>query len=174
MFLLPALAFLAVFIVWPIVSSVRLSFYVWNGISASRNFAGMANWAELLGDGVFWKALLNNLIVVILSIVVQMPVAMGLAVLLHRGGKALKPFKVVYFFPMLMSTVAVGVLFKAVYDVNFGAINPLAEALGLHGIAPGLARRLAHCAVFRRRGGVLAIYTFLHDPLPGASGRHPV
>jgi raffinose/stachyose/melibiose transport system permease protein len=135
LFLLPAFAFLSVFVVWPILSSIQLSFYDWNGITRSRTFVGLANWRTLSGDGVFWRALRNNVVVVILSIAIQMPIAMTLAVLLHRGGRALKIFKVVYFFPMLMSTVAVGVLFKAVYDVQFGAINPLVEALGLKGLA---------------------------------------
>ena len=130
LFLLPAFTFLSVFVLWPILSSVNLSFYEWNGITASRRFAGFANWRMLVADDVFWKALVNNLIVVCLSIAIQMPIAMALAVLIHRGGRALKIFKVVYFFPMLMSTVAIGVLFKAVYDVNFGAITPLARALG--------------------------------------------
>jgi raffinose/stachyose/melibiose transport system permease protein len=145
LFLLPAFAFLVVFVAWPILSSVRLSFYEWNGITASRRFAGLDNWRMLLADDVFWRALVNNLVVVALSIAIQMPVAMALAVLLHRGGRALKLFKVVYFFPMLMSTVAIGVLFKAVYDVNFGAITPLARALGAGVLArdwlgdPGIA-----------------------------------
>src|SRR5262249_15590848 len=54
-----------------------------------------------------------------------------LAVLLHRGGNKLKSFKVVYFFPMLMSTVAVGALFKSVYDLQFGVVTPMLNALGL-------------------------------------------
>ena len=134
-FLLPALCFLAVFVVWPILSSIQLSFYNWNGITATRSFAGLENWRALLADGVFWRALRNNIIIVILSIAIQMPVAMGLAVLLHRGGRALKFFKAVYYFPMLMSTVAIGVLFKALYDQQFGAINPLAIRLGFPSIA---------------------------------------
>ena len=72
---------------------------------------------------------------VALSIAIQLPVAMALAVLLHRGGKKLKIFKVVYFFPMLMSTVAVGALFKAVYDLQFGVVTPLLRAIGLGSLA---------------------------------------
>jgi raffinose/stachyose/melibiose transport system permease protein len=135
LFLLPAFVFLAVFIVWPVLLSMQLSFYDWNGISPDRPFVGLANWKALVGDSVFWRALGNNLIVVVLSIGIQLPVAMALAVLLHRGGNKLKVFKVVYFFPMLMSTVAVGALFKSVYDLQFGAVTPLLRALGLAGLA---------------------------------------
>ena len=135
LFLLPAFVFLAVFIVWPVLLSIQLSFYDWNGIAPVRKFVGLANWKALAGDSIFWKALENNLIVVTLSILIQLPVAMALAVLLHRGGKKLKIFKVVYFFPMLMSTVAVGALFKAVYDLQFGVVTPLLRAIGLGSLA---------------------------------------
>ena len=135
LFLLPAFVFLAVFIVWPVLLSIQLSFYDWNGIAPVRRFVGLANWKALAGDRIFWKALGNNLIVVALSIAIQLPVAMALAVLLHRGGKKLKIFKVVYFFPMLMSTVAVGALFKAVYDLQFGVVTPLLRAIGLGSLA---------------------------------------
>src|SRR5215471_9845160 len=135
LFLLPAFIFLTAFIVWPVLLSIQLSFYDWNGIAPTRAFVGLGNWRALAADSVFWKALGNNLIVVALSIGIQLPVAMALAVLLHRGANKLKVFKVVYFFPMLMSTVAVGALFKAVYDLQFGAVTPLLRALGLAGLA---------------------------------------
>jgi raffinose/stachyose/melibiose transport system permease protein len=131
LFLLPAFVFLAAFIIWPVLLSIQLSFYEWNGIAQVRTFVGLDNWKALAADSVFWRALGNNLIVVALSIGIQLPVALALAVLLHRGGSKLKVFKVVYFFPMLMSTVAVGALFKAVYDLQFGAVTPLLRALGL-------------------------------------------
>jgi raffinose/stachyose/melibiose transport system permease protein len=135
LFLLPAFVFLSVFIIWPVLLSIQLSFYDWNGISPVRRFAGLANWKALAADSVFWRALGNNLVVVALSIGIQLPVAMALAVLLHRGGNKLKVFKVIYFFPMLMSTIAIGALFKAVYDLQFGAITPLLNALGLSVLA---------------------------------------
>ena len=64
---------------------------------------------------------------------IQMPIAMGLAILLEQGEKyfIFKVFKTVYFFPMLMSSVAIGILFKYVYDPVFGIINPALESLGL-------------------------------------------
>jgi raffinose/stachyose/melibiose transport system permease protein len=135
LFLLPALVLLSVFIVWPVFLSIQLSFYDWNGIAPTRAFVGLGNWRALTADSVFWKALGNNLIVVVLSIGIQLPVAMALAVMLHRGANKLKVFKVVYFFPMLMSTVAVGALFKSVYNIQFGVVTPLLSALGLAGLS---------------------------------------
>jgi raffinose/stachyose/melibiose transport system permease protein len=131
LFLFPALFFLGVFIVWPILSSLQLSFVEWNGIDPQRDFVALDNWTRLLQDSVFWRALGNNLIIVALSILIQLPVAMALAVLLDKGGRKLQLFKTVYFFPMLMSTVAIGILFKYIYDPTFGLVTTLLERVGL-------------------------------------------
>lgn len=131
LFLFPTFFFLAVFIVWPILSSLQLSFVEWNGISPQRDFIGFDNWTRLFKDSVFWRAFGNNLIIVVLSILIQLPVAMALAVLLDKGGRKLQLFKTVYFFPMLMSTVAIGILFKYIYDPQFGMVTSLLRAVNL-------------------------------------------
>lgn len=136
LFLLPTFAFLAVFVVWPILSSLQLSFYRWNGIDPARTFIGLENWGRLVSDAVFWRALGNNLSVVVLSIVIQLPVAVLLAVMLERHRTFLgKVLKTIYFFPMLMSSVAVGILFKYIYDPNFGLINETLRRSGLGALA---------------------------------------
>jgi raffinose/stachyose/melibiose transport system permease protein len=135
LFLLPTLVMLGVFVVWPIFSSFELSLYEWNGIDPVRTPVGLENWSRLLADGVFWRAFQNNLVVVIFSIVIQMPLGMALAILLERGGRRFlfRVFKTVYFFPMLMSSVAIGILFKYIYDPSFGIVNEFLEGVGLQG-----------------------------------------
>jgi len=135
LFLLPAGALLGLFVLWPIVSAARLSLFDWNGVGAARRFVGGAHWRALLGDGVFWRALGNNLTIVGLSLAVQLPAAMALAVLLDRGGRRLRFYKLVYVFPMLMSTVSVGILFKYVLDPEFGILNAALRGAGLAGAA---------------------------------------
>jgi raffinose/stachyose/melibiose transport system permease protein len=71
----------------------------------------------------------------VLSIVFQLPIAMALAVLLERGGRWLRVHKVVFVFPMLMSTVAVGILFKYVLDPQFGMVNAVLRGAGLGNLA---------------------------------------
>lgn len=131
LFLLPSLIALAVFIVWPIFDSFRLSLYEWNGVDPVKTWLGGANWSRLVQDGVFWRAVRNNFVIVILSILIQLPLGMALAVLLDSGGRRFRIFKIVYFLPMLMSTVAIGILFKYLYDPYFGLINTTLEAVGL-------------------------------------------
>ena len=130
LFLLPTLIALGIFIVWPIVDSFRLSMFKWNGVDPVQTYLGLENWQRLLQDSVFWRAVRNNFVIVIFSIAVQLPVGMALAVLIDTGGRKMRAFKVVYFLPMLMSTIAIGILFKYLYDPYFGLINTTLEAVG--------------------------------------------
>lgn len=135
LFLAPTLFFMGVFVAWPILSSFELSLYRWNGIAPMRTPVGLDNWTRLLSDTIFWQAFRNNLVVVAVSISVQLPLGMALAILLERGGRRFifRVFKTVYFFPMLMSSVAIGILFKYIYDPSFGIINEALRMVGLPG-----------------------------------------
>ena len=79
-FLVPALLVIAVFVIYPILQSFITSGYEWNGYSSNKSFIGLANWAELLKDKVFWNAFKNNLLVMVLSIVIQMPIGLALVI----------------------------------------------------------------------------------------------
>lgn len=129
-FLTPAILILIVFIGYPIANSFYTSFFSWNGITAGKVFIGMKNWTELLADATFWKAFRNNIVVVILSLVIQMPIGMAIATWLDRKGKKGNLFKVIWFLPMLMSSVAVGYLFKYALDANTGIITSISKFFG--------------------------------------------
>lgn len=135
LFLLPTVLLLLVFVVWPILESTRLSFTQWTGLGKSQSYIGWSNWLRLLQDGVFWKALLNNLILAVLSIAVQLPIGLALAVLLDKGGRRFRIFKLGYFMPLLISSVAIGFLFKYLYDPNFGLLNAVLNSVGLKAFA---------------------------------------
>ncbi|WP_130648869.1 carbohydrate ABC transporter permease [Egicoccus halophilus] len=131
-FLAPAMLFIAVYLLWPIGQTVQLSFFSWNGVSPVRDFVGMENWSRLANDPVFWLAFRNNVLLIVLSIGIQIPISMALAVLLDRLHNRLgKILQAVWFIPMLLSTVAIGVLFTNVYNPNFGMLNRGLEAVGL-------------------------------------------
>jgi raffinose/stachyose/melibiose transport system permease protein len=135
LFLLPTLIALGIFIVWPIIDSFRLSLFKWNGVDPVQTFLGLENWVRLVQDGVFWRAVRNNFVIVIVSICIQLPVGMALAVLIDTGGRKMRVFKVAYFLPLLMSTIAIGILFKYIYDPYFGLVNTTLEAIGLKSLA---------------------------------------
>ncbi len=128
-FLLPALILIAVFIVYPVIDTFIISGYKWNGISADRVFVGMENWKTLVHDELFWESFLHNLIVMVFSILLQIPIGMLLATFLDAGGKKFNIFKVVWFLPYLMSSVAIAFLFNYALATNGGLISSLATLI---------------------------------------------
>ena len=129
-FLAPALFFLSVFVAYPIISSFHISMFSWSGIAPDRTFIGLANWRELVSDDVFWLAFRNNLTLVVLSLIFQVPFALALATFLDAGGRKFNIFKVVWFLPLLMSTVAVGFLFRFGLNPHFGIITFFSNLFG--------------------------------------------
>jgi len=129
-FLSPALLFLVIFVLYPIINTFQLSTYNWSGISPTRTFIGLDNWRELMSDTIFWRAFQNNITLMVLSLVFQVPFALLLATILDAAGKRFNIFKVIWFLPLLMSTVAVGFLFRFVLDANFGLITFFSRLLG--------------------------------------------
>lgn len=134
-FLVPAVFFLLVFLLYPLISSFQLSLLDWNGLGTGERFVGMANWLRLAQDLLFWKALGNNLVLAFFSVLFQMPIALVLAVVLDEASKGSRILKILYFLPLLMSSVALGVLFKNIFDPNFGPINAFLSAIHLEGLA---------------------------------------
>jgi raffinose/stachyose/melibiose transport system permease protein len=133
-FLLPALIFLAVYVVYPIIDSFITSFMQWRGLGARRSFIGLANWGDLLKDRNFWKSFVNNIKIMFLSLLFQVPFAMLLATFLDLTEKKGYVFKVVWFLPYLLSSVAIGVLFKYALDANYGIIASFSKLAGGGGV----------------------------------------
>lgn len=130
LFLTPVAILMVVFIFYPIVDTFITSGYQWNGISAVKKFTGLSNWKKLLSDSSFWIAFKNNVIIMILSICIQIPIGLALATFLDFGGKKLNVFKVIWFIPLLMSSVAIGFLFTYALATNGGLISTFSGWLG--------------------------------------------
>jgi raffinose/stachyose/melibiose transport system permease protein len=131
-FLAPILIIMLIFIIYPIFSTFHTSLFEWNGIAAQKTFIGLDNWKELLGDYDFWGAFIHNIILMVCSIIIQIPISIVLATFLDAGGKKFNFFKVMWFLPLLMSSVAVGFLFAYALATNDGIISSLSMLLG-HG-----------------------------------------
>ena len=130
LFLAPVTILMVIYIFYPIVDTFITSTYQWNGISADRKFIGIQNWITLLQDKSFWIAFKNNLIIMVLSIVIQIPLGLALAPFLDFGGKKLTVFKVIWFIPLLMSSVAIGFLFTYALATNGGIVSTISGWFG--------------------------------------------
>ena len=126
-FLFPAVALLIVYMVYPIIDTFMISRLKWNGFyTAEKINVGWENWITLINDQLFWNAFLHNVILMVCSILIQIPLGMALATFLDAGGRKFNLFKILWFLPYLMSSVAVGFLFYYLLATNGGLISGIA------------------------------------------------
>ena len=133
LFVIPTVAFLIIFNVFPLLYSLGFSFTDFKASSKTApNFVGFKNYIEVLADPVIWRAFATTLWYVIVSVVGQFVVGFGLALLLNRHipGKGL--LTTLLMLPMMLSPVVVGLFWKLIYDPSWGILN---YALGLGKIA---------------------------------------
>jgi raffinose/stachyose/melibiose transport system permease protein len=135
LFLAPALALFVVLVVGPIVLAIYTSLFKWNGFGGlPENFVGLDNYRRLLEDEVFIGDLKRGLILVLLSVFVQLPVALGLALLLNQPMRGRAFYRLVFFAPYVLSEVITAVLFTMVFSPNQGLANQLMAAIGLENL----------------------------------------
>lgn len=128
--LLPALLLYTSFVIVPIFWSAYYGFFDWSGISEST-FVGLDNYKEVVTDPIFWRAFKNNLIIVAASVFGQIPIALGFALLLRRNSLFQRFVRSAIFFPMVVSTVVVGLIWGYIYHPQFGIVNTVLNAVGL-------------------------------------------
>ena len=128
-FLVPTFALIAIYFVYPIIDTFVISTYKWNGISANRTFVGMQNWVNLTKDKNFWGAFGHNVVIMVFSILLQIPIGMLLATFLDAGGRKFIIFKIIWFLPYLMSSVAIAFLFTYALATNGGIFSSLASII---------------------------------------------
>lgn len=126
----PTLILYALFVFVPVIWSAYYGFFNWSGIGEAK-FIGLANYAEILRDPVFWRALKNNVIFVLASVFGQVPLALMLAVLLHKSNLLQRFLRSAVFLPMVLSTVVIGMIWQYIYHPQIGILNFLLDALGL-------------------------------------------
>ena len=122
--LAPALILFFALILYPLFNTVWSSFYQYSLTSKTRSFVGLENYRTLFGDDIFWLALKNNIFILIGSVTVQVGLGLVLAAMLERGIKwGTVFFRTVIFAPMVMSVVAVGLLWQLIYHPSLGILS---------------------------------------------------
>ena len=136
MFLLPALALYSLFVLYPIVQSARYSLYDWNGFGPLSDFVGLDNFRTVFRDTRFRQALTHNGLIVVLSLVVQLPAALLLAQLLNAKIKGRAVMRTVFFAPYVLSEVVTGVVWRQILRPN-GLLDQSMDGVGLGGWTQG-------------------------------------
>ena len=87
LFIIPGMVVFFFFVLLPISRSLGLSFYKWNGLGAMTDYQGLNNYTTLFNNAIFQSSILHSFVIMILSLGIQLPLALGLALLVGRGGR---------------------------------------------------------------------------------------
>lgn len=133
LFLLPSLLGFLVFLAFPIVFSLILSFTDWDLVSGLKNirFTGLQNFVELFKSKDVLKALNNNLVYTVFVVPLTILISLGVALLLNNKVYLKKPLRLAFFTPYITSIVAVSVVWLALFNPSNGPINKFLMSIGI-------------------------------------------
>ena len=132
-FILPALVLYIAFVVVPIIYNVYISLFQ-TDLMGKNNYVGLRNYTNLMKDKFFLKALKNNAKLVVGSLIAHLPLALIFGNLIFIKIKGSRFFQSVFFLPSVICGAGVGIMFKMVYNSEFGLINALLDLLHLPGL----------------------------------------
>jgi raffinose/stachyose/melibiose transport system permease protein len=127
---MPALILYAVFVLLPIGQAAFYSLFQWNGLKPLTDFIGLANYERALSDPVFLGAISHNFFIILLSLAIQIPFALGLALLLNRDFPGRAVLRLLFFAPYVIAEVIAGIVFKLMLTPD-GLVDQTLEAAGL-------------------------------------------
>ena len=130
-FLSPALVLFTVLVLTPIVVAAYSSFFTWNGFGVPTTFVGLENFHRLLVDEVFVGDLRRALLLIVLSLGIQLPVSLALAMLLNQPLRGRRFYRMLFFAPYVLSEVVTAVLFTMIFSPNQGLANHVTKLIGL-------------------------------------------
>jgi N-acetylglucosamine transport system permease protein len=142
-FLVPPLLLYGIFVLSPYLQAFQISTTDWLGYSPRADFVGAENFAALLRDGYVWNAIRNNAILLALVPVLTIGLGLFLATMLNLGGRRGRAgvvgvrgtavYRLVYFFPQVLSVVIIAIVWREVYHPNNGLLNAALRGVGLPG-----------------------------------------
>lgn len=138
-YVLPVLSILGLFVYWPILSSVLLSLTHWDFLMPEPRYVGLDNYKFLLTSDEFWNALWVTVAFTLVSVPVRLLLALGLAMALLRNRRLERVLRAAFFLPVVVSTVAISIIWGWMYNTEFGLLNGLLALFDL-GPVPWLTR----------------------------------
>ncbi|MEI6303829.1 MAG: sugar ABC transporter permease [Betaproteobacteria bacterium] len=128
-FLLPALTIYVALTAYPVARTLWNSFH--KVLPKREEFVGLANYAELVQDEIFWRAVKNTLIWSCTSPLFEVSIALVLSLALYAKVPGARFFRIAWFTPVLMSYIVVGIIWVWIYNYDWGAANQMLRAVGL-------------------------------------------
>ncbi len=131
LYLLPALLIISVFVIYPLIHTVRMSFYAhYNIFKQTGSGFSFKNYSYVLSDTLFLKALKNTFIYAIVTVPVSLIISLCIALLLNSGIKASRFFQTAYFLPYVTNMIAIGLAFRFIFHSDYGIFNHITGFFG--------------------------------------------
>ncbi|KTR08256.1 sugar ABC transporter permease [Aureimonas ureilytica] len=131
LFLPPALLLFTLFVILPMGEAAWYSLFDWSGYGEPTNFVGLKNFETLWGNKAFRTALTNNGLIILVSLLLQLPLALWLATLVSNRIPGATAFRLVFFLPYVLADVAAGLIWRFIYDGDYGLVASLASFVGV-------------------------------------------
>jgi raffinose/stachyose/melibiose transport system permease protein len=122
LFLPPALLLFTLFVTWPVVEAAYYSFFNWNGYGAPSKWVGLDNFLRVWNDPIFYHSLFNNLLIVLVSAFIQVPLALALALMISDKSRSSVVFRAIFFLPYILGEIVAGLIWRYMYDGNYGVV----------------------------------------------------
>jgi raffinose/stachyose/melibiose transport system permease protein len=130
----PAILMFLGFVIFPVLMAAYYGFYRWKGFGVPTNFVGLQNYITILKDSAFHQALWHNALIVVLSLVLQGPIALGFALLLNQKVRGQSIIRVLIFVPYVIAEVIAATGWSLLLQTN-GAVNDFLKSIGLRWLA---------------------------------------
>jgi multiple sugar transport system permease protein len=164
-FLAPAVIVFGIYVIIPVFQSFWLSLFDWDGLSPTKKFIGLSNYAQLFQDEQFWTSLKNNVYWLVLFLVGPV-IGLAIAILLNQKVWGMRIVKSLFFFPFVLSGVVVGLVFSWFYEPSHGLLNTILGIFGIPSVSPlsdehlvtpsiiaaGLWPQIAYCMILYLTG----------------------
>lgn len=134
LFLPPALVLFSVFVILPMGEAAWYSLYNWNGYGLPTQFVGFRNFEVLFRRPAFIQALINCGLIILVSLTIQLPLALWLATLVSNRIRGAVTFRLIFFMPYVLADVAAGLIWRFVYDGEYGLFGAIGRLFGIENL----------------------------------------
>ncbi|MEO8530718.1 MAG: sugar ABC transporter permease [Deltaproteobacteria bacterium] len=128
--LVPALVLFATLVLWPLLNAFMFSFYKWNGYGPLEDFQGLDNYVDVLTHRTFPTALRNVSLLVVTTLLIQLPLALWAALALYQKAWFVSVFRTLFFLPYVLAEIAAGLIWRFVYDGEYGLVPAIGDTIG--------------------------------------------
>jgi raffinose/stachyose/melibiose transport system permease protein len=130
-FLPPALLLFTIFVALPMAQAAWYGFFNWDGYGPPEKFIGLKNYGYVFGNATFARSLINNGVVIAASLLVQLPLALAVALMVAGRFPGAVWFRMIFFLPYILADVAAGLIWRFMFDGGYGLSSVITGALGL-------------------------------------------